>query len=471
MTLLKSLGLRTFAACAALLALASVPASAQYGGYGGFGGMGNGLGMGTPDSAGSSGGSSPRLSFAPWISANGTYTETSASASNITPATHGYGYGGAAGISGGKAWNRTSFGGLYTASYQHFSGNSAYAGLSHAGAVSVQHRATDRLTVFGSEFMGSSNGGYGYGAPAGTFGGWGTVGSGVLSDLAPGGVGNWNLGSNGLVDNETFGTRVGYSGTSGGISYRASMRSSFSAVGSASFVRRKGYALSDLNSYSGGGQYSYSLSQRSQIGLFYQYGQFSYPQLFGGNRVNQTGITYQVKFTPQTTLTVSGGAYQFRSTYVGSVVMDPGLSGLLGQSSILSVQDRKQLGWIGSANVTRSWHRWSALANYDHGVNPGNGFILASRRDNASASLSTSFGRISLGAFVAYYRLSGILQQGASTEGASAGGNVGVRLVSDIYMGFGAGYSNYSTNASARRSARFASVNITWSPSEAAFRF
>ncbi|MBI4891118.1 MAG: hypothetical protein HY821_10880 [Acidobacteria bacterium] len=470
MTLLNLLGSRTFAACAALLAISSIPASAQYGGFGGFGGMGNGLGMGAPDSAGTSGGSSPRLSFAPWISATGSYYETLASASNHTPSTHSYGYGGAAGLSGGKAWNRTSLAGMYTASYQHYNGSYS-SGISQVGALSVQHRASDRVTVFASEFLGSSNGGYGYGAPAGNFGGWGTVGSGALADLAPGGVGNWSLGSNGLVDNETFATRVSYSGTTGGVSYRPSLRSSLSAVGSASFVRRKGYNLSDLNSVSGGGQYAYMFSQQTQLGVFYQFGQFSYPQLFGGNKVNQTGISLMHRFNPQTSMTVTGGAYQFRTTYLGSVQMDPTLSGLLGQSSILSVSNIKQIGWMGSASLNRAWRRWSAAANYDHGINPGNGFILASRRDNATLSGSTNLSRLNIGAFAGYYRLSGVIQHGASTDGVSLGVNTGFRIAGDLFFGVSAGYSNYSTNTSARRWSRFASVSVSWSPSDAAFRF
>jgi hypothetical protein len=444
------------------------PVAAQYGGFGGFGGAGTGMGIPTQGNLTQG----PRLEFRPWISANGTYREYMQSATSAdTPTTGTFGYGGAGGLSGGKAWSKTMLGGFYTGSYQHNTNGRYVGGLSQVGGLTVQHSATERLTIFASEFIGSSNGGYGYGTPAGAFGGWGTAGSGVLADLAPGGVGFGDPGSNGLVDNEAFGTRVNYMGTSGGVNYRPNLRWSYGAMGTAAFVRRKGNGLNDLDSYSGSGHVGYQISQSSQVGAYYQYGQFSYPGLFGGNRAQMVGGNYSVAFGPQTTLRLMAGAYRFDSTFLGQVPMDPALSGLLGQSTILTVTGTRRLGWTGSARLARSWRNWGGSIGYDHGLNPGNGVILVSERDSANGSVSTSMGRLSFGGFGGYYRMTGLLQSGASTESISFGASVGVRLMADLHLGFNGGFSKYLTNTSANQWSKFASVHLTWSPREAAFRF
>lgn len=461
---------------AAVLLAASVrPAEAQYGGIGGFGGIGTGLGGGAGMGAGAAGGAtgqSPRLSFAPWLSANGTYSDALLSAGPATtPSRDFYGYGGAAGMSGGRAWTRTSLAGFYTGSYQHYQGNYVRKGLSQAGGLSVQHKAGEKVTIFATQFAGSSNGGYGYGAGAGAFGGWNMAGTGVLSDLAPGGLGFGDPGSNGLVDNEVTSTRVNFTGTSGGVTYQPNMRWTYSVFGSGAFVRRSANGLSDLNSFSGGGQASYLLDQKTKLGAFYTYGRFSYPNLFGGNTVQQTGLFLTHQITPETSITVMAGGYQFRTNALGRVALDPGLAGLLGQSSVLEVRDIQRMGWIGSATVSRSWRNWSARLGYNRSAGPGNGLILASSRDMAMGSLTSGVGRFSYGAYASYYMFKGIIQNGANTASFSAAGTCGVRMFGDMYLGFSAGYSRFETNTSAEQWRRFLSAHLTWSPKDAAFRF
>lgn len=470
MTNLLGRASRALTATVLLLAAAALPAAAQYGGMGGFGGIGSGMGMGGSAAGGTV--SSPRLEFRPWLSANGTYSEAMQSVNSTNlPARDYYGYGGAAGMSGGRAWTRTALAGFYTGSYQRYNGRVLRAGLSQVGGLTVQHHVSERVTLFGTQFAGTSNGGYGYGAGAGVMGGWGMVGGGALADLAPGGVGFSDLGSNGLVDSEAFGTRVNFTGTSGGISIRQSLRWAYTLMGSGSVVRRAGAGLSGLNSYSTAGQVSYFLSQETRVGAYYSYGRFSYPKLFGGNEIQQTGVHFSHRITTQTTLSLMAGGYQFRTEKIGQVAMDPSIAGLLGQGSVLEIQNLKRYGWLGTASLARAWRNWSSALSYNHGANPGNGVILASERDTVVGSLSSGIGRASVGAFGGYYRYSGLIQGRAKTESISMGGSFGIRVFSDIHLGLNAGYSRFETGALAQQWRRFASVHLTWSPSDAAFRF
>lgn len=468
--MMRSPGLRVrLLNAAALLLLAASPcALAQYGGIGGFGGAGAGMGSMSDSSASQS----PRVSFRPWVSANGTYSEIlSQNAPGVLPQADTYGYGAAVGVSGGKAFTRTMVAGFYTASYQRYSQSLYSRGLNQVGGITVQHKASERTTLFASEFAGSSNGGYGYGAAAGAFGGWGVTGSSIFGDLGAGGIGFSDPASNGLVDNELFSTRVHYTGTSGGVSYQPNLRWNFTATGSGSFVRRKANGLSDLNAYSAGGQTAYRVNQSTQVGGFYQFGEFTYPNRFGGNRVHQAGLMTRYRWGPSVTVSLMAGAFRYNSTFLGQVAIDPILAELLGQGTSLSISKLSRTGWTGAVALNRSWHNWSANVAYNRGVSPGNGVMLVSKRDAVTGGASTSVGRLSLGAFGGYYELSGLLQSGTSTRNGSVGGTAGVRLVGNLYLGTSAGYSRFETNATKAQWRRFVAVHLTWSPEDAAFRF
>jgi hypothetical protein len=431
-------------------------------GLGGLRGMGglDDVDTGTPPS---------RLAFRPWISANGTYTQTLGQLRAEGLRRDFYGYGGAGGVSGAKGWERTSLAAFYTVNYQRWTGSRGFGGASQVAGVSVSHRATDKVGVYATQFAGSSLGGFGYGAPAGVFGGWGVTGAAMLPLAGIPGGPLTDLGENGLVDNELFGTRVNFYGTSGGVNYRPNLRWNFGGGAQAGFVRRKGPGLRDLNSagvFGGGG---YRLGQRTAIGGSYGYSQFSYPKLFGNNRAQFAGLRLTHQLTPQTSVAVGGGVYRMKTTFLGRVDIDPVVAELLGVGTQLEVQQRSFYGWSAMASLRRNWREWGVSVGYMHGLNPGNGLILASRRDSVFGSAGRGIGRFSFGLYGGYFRWSGLLQNTVLKSG-SAGVSTGTRIVGDLYMGVNGGYS-YFESTGPKRWQRFVSAHLTWSPSQAAFRF
>jgi len=457
-------GARSATGKAALAALVCWGAAC---GQWGVGGAGGGVpGGGDPGQMDPS-----RFAFRPWISANGTYSQVLGTDQVPAGARRNfYGYGGAAGLSGGKSWERTSVGLFYTANYQRYSGSSFAEGMSQVGGISVSHRMSDSVSVFATQMAGSSLGGFGYGAPAGVFGGWGLAGTGLLSDAGLFAAPLGDLAGNGLVDNELFNTRVNFYGTSGGLSYQPNLRWAFSGGGQAGYVRRKGRGLRDLNSAGAFGNASYRISRQTTVGAVYGFSTFSYPKLFGGNRAHFAGLTLSHELSPQTRLTLRFGGYRMDTTFLGSVAVDPEIAALLGVSTQIEVQKRQFYGWQGTATLSRSWRAWGASVGYTHGLNPGNGVILASRRDSVYGSAGRTIGRVSLGLYGGYYRWSGLLQRSELKSG-NFGASTGLRLVKDLYLGLNGGYSFFDTTAQPRRWQRFASVHLTWSPSAAAFRF
>jgi len=433
----------------------------------GVGGLGGGLvgggNMGNMDPS--------RAAFRPWVSANGAYSQTLGQ-DRVQPGTRRdfYGYGGAAGISGVKAWERTSLGLFYTVNYQRFNGRAGLAGMSQVAGVTVQHRATNRVGLFASQLAGSSLGGFGLGAPAGVFGGWGVAGVSLLpqADLLGGPLDEF--GANGLVDNELFSSRVNFYSTSAGARYQPTMRWSFQGALQASFVRRKGRGLSDLNSTGVIGGASYRMSQRTAVGFRYGYSTFSYPALFGDNRAQFAGVALSHQLSPQTQVSLQFGGYRMDTKFLGAVAVDPEIALLLGVAAQLEVQKRQFYGWQGTAALNRSWRQWGTSIGYSHGVNPGNGVILASKRDAVFGSAGRSFGRASFGVFGGYFRWSGLLQR-SSLESASVGASTGMRIAGDLFMGLNGGYSYFETPTAPRQWRRFVALHLTWSPSAAAFRF
>lgn len=449
------------ALAAAFLAGMAGTAAGQWGGWGTGG---------TPATDDPSGAQPSRISFRPWISANGAYTQPLGGQDLPGQRRDFYGYGASAGVSGARAWERTSVAGFYTANYQRWTGRGFRAGMSQVGGVSVSHQLTGRLGLYATQFAGSSLGGFGYGAPAGIFGGFGIAGAALLPSGGLFGAPLSDVANNGLVDNELFSTRVHFFGTSGGVTYRPSLRWSFGGGAQANFVRRKGPGLQDLNSAGVFAHAGYQPGQQTQIGFNYGYSEFSYPGLFGDNRAQFAGVGVYHRLSPQTSISLSGGVFRLNTRFLGAVQTDPAIAALLGVSTLLEVQKRSFHGWQGNAAIQRRWREWGFSLGYMHGVNPGNGAILASRRDSVFGSAGRGFQRVSVGVFGGYFRWSGLLQN-TRLDSGSAGASLGVRMAGDLYLGFNGGYSYFETATSATRWQRFVSAHLTWSPSAAAFRF
>lgn len=411
------------------------------------------------------------FSFRPWISAYGSYLQ--ALGTGLFPdrtRRNFYGYGGSAGISGGRVWERTSVGLFYTANYQRFHGQRLAEGMSQVAGVSVSHRVTERVGLFASQLAGSSLGGFGYGAPAGIFGGWGVAGAVLMPPPGPFGVPLVDAADNGLVDNEIFGSRVHFYATSGGVLYQPGLRWLLSAGGQAGYVRRRGRGLQDLNSAGGFGQAAYRISQRTAVGASYGFTTFSYPRYFGDNRAQVAAFFLSHQVSPQTTINLSTGGFRMDTTFLGTVAAEPEIAELLGTPLQLEVQKRRYYGWIGRASVSRRWRAWGGSLAYVHGLVAGNGVMLASRRDSVYGSASRGLGRFHVGAHGGFFRWSGLLQNARLTSG-QASVSTGLRLAGSLYTGVNGGYSFFDSPAQPRRWQRFVSAHLTWSPNAAAFRF
>jgi hypothetical protein len=453
------------------LLAAALSCYGQFGGPGGFGGSG---GFGDIQSAGSgrtAGGN--RMTLRPWISVNGNYGQNAPFFEDGMQTGNSddfFGASAAAGLSGGKAWSRTSLAGMATGSYNFYNSDSPYRGGNVSGAIGLSHMFSKSLGIAVSEMAGSTFGGLGYGG----WNGYGNYGSAAMQAFQVFENGNPAFGDpnlNGVVSQEVFGNRVTYSGTSGTLRYQPSRRWTTGAGGSYYVVKREGQSLSDSQSLSGTAMVSYRLNRRSYLGGGYVYSRFTYPQIFGDTNAQQVYLQYTVMFNDRSRLNVWGGGALIRGEAIGTIALDPALAELLGQPTQQVVANVRATSGVGGATYNYSW-RWANFgAGFTRGVSPGNGALYTSIYDSAYAALSRSLGdRMSIGATANWYRSNDVIVAGSHAEGRSASAAWGWMIGKGFNFTLSGGFQT-SILPNGRGRGAIATAGINWSPSNEPFRF
>lgn len=241
--------------------------------------------------------------------------------------------------------------------------------------------------------------------------------------------------------------------------------------GGTSQTRRSG-VLSGLNSYGGGGFAGYRFSQRTMMRLMYGYSRFEYPKLFGGNEAQYAAISLQQQFTPRLVGYVQVGGNQIHIKSFGAVAVDPAIAALLGTGGVLTVTDRRINGMGGGAGLNYSRGRTGMNVAYDRGLTPGNGVLLASKRESVMAGASfTASTRTSLGISANYNKMSDLLRTTAKTDFYSVQGNLGFRVVDQVHLSVFGGYRAPTVSGATLPAQAFAGVGLSWSPEGSLFRF
>jgi len=379
-----------------LAALVSPASLAQFVGTGGLGGFGGNGGFGSlgivTDSQGAP--RSSKLIWRPWLNVSGSYVENTTyinDAGTVTTIADSFAASGGWGISGSKSIDSTALELTYMGSALVRSGASDLRGTSHLFVLGASHRFNRNFYAGFQQLLGSSLGGYGFGSGFSGIG-IGPWGFGALQSPVQGGLpGFGNSAINGFVDDEVFANRVNFSGSFGSAGYRLGLRSNLSFSGGAALVRRRDAMLADTNIYSGSVSYAYALSQKTELGAGYSLATFKYPNRFGTNVVQGTGLYFGRRLGPRTGILGSAGITLFTSEFVGVVQVDPELSEALGVTGTASVVKARRSTFTGGLTA---FHR-TDLANFSfflyRGVVPGNGILYGGVRDIASLGASRTF--------------------------------------------------------------------------------
>jgi hypothetical protein len=450
----------------------SVPVRAQVG-FGGMGGLGGSSAMPRGDGTSNPSG----IGIMPFVSAMGTFNRIVGIPPNESffGRKDTWGASASGGLSGGKSWEHTSLGvGLYGGAFYWPYSQDKWTG-NYLGSISVAHMASPRLSFSVSEIAGSSIGGYGVGASFGGLGAFGSLGSLGFGSLPYGpGVGSSGMGSstqNGLVDAELFNSRTNFTASNGGLNYRLTERWTASASGGAAFVRRTNSLFSNDWEYAGG-QISYQIDSRSQVGFLYQYSWMQYPNAFGNVRSQIAGVTYEIQLNKRTKLQAFGGAFNIHSTFIGIVPIAPEIADLLGTSTSYEIQAVQYYSGTFGASIAQGYQRSSWSASYWRGISPGNGLALTGVRDVATVGYSISGPhRLNLYLNATASKQNSVVGLRRTSYNYQASAGTGYRLFANISWNVSAGWASVQFTGQPNRSSLFAMTGFTWSPRDGAFVF
>lgn len=435
-------------------------AAAQVGGYGGFGQAGRTmLNVGEPNRQ-----SAGEFGLRPWAMVSGNYfTDQVPQPDGALRRTEGYGGFAGYGVAGGKAWYRTSLGMNLTGMYRPSIGTFKRTLNSHVLTLGVSHLTGPRTRVSAAASGGYSNGGMGFGGAG--------LGSGMMLPFGTGNImqmgavdfGNPN--DNAFVDEEVFNIGTLFAGTTGGIVHQISERWSTGAGGSSFLARRRYSGLAQSDGKSAYALAAYNIDRTSLLGVQYAHSWFSFRGLFGGNRAHMLNLFYQKSLGPKTMANFSAGAFRLRTTFIGAAPIDPAFAELMPGFQSFEVKEGSATGFMAAGTVARTFRNGMVGATYTRGLTPGNGLVLASRRDRATLTASTGLpGRFGLGGMISYGELRGLQQIGLRTQNLSIAGGVNRVLGAGFGFGLSGGYRTFKFNNGPAVKGQFASLGITWSP-------
>lgn len=449
------------------LALLAMPAAGQMGGFGGFGTMsGSMLNVGGPNSAGAE-----RFSIYPWLMMSGNYS------TSVQPQSDGadvrrsfYGAMAGYGLGGRKSWYRTSLGVNFSGMYRPKFGAAPRSFSANTLALGLSHLSGPRTRISAGLSTGYSNGGMGFGA--GMIGGGLAMPFGSGAFMRAGQVDLGNPNENGIVDNELFDVGTLFGGLTVGVVHQLGQRWNVGAGGGTFLTRRRYRGLQEMQGFSGYGLASLMIDRTSSLGVQYAEQHFTYRGLFGNNRSQSTNVFYHKQLSTTVSTGASVGAFRFTSRFIGRVAVDSALQELLGGFTSFEVQEVDRVGFIGNAFISKVFPVGSLSAAYFRGVTPGNGVLLASRRDQGSLVFGSGLpGGFSAGLMAMYGRSSSMQQAGLVSSNWMGSGTIGRQLGAGFSTMFSAGYREFSVGTGVPVAARFINVGLTWTPRDAVLVF
>jgi hypothetical protein len=296
------------------------------------------------------------------------------------------------GAYGTHSWRRTTIGLDYRGDYRQATRFAGYNGTNQALSLDLTHDASRRTRLFFRQTGGSTNR---------AFGGF----------VAPSVV---DPNSFNLANNEVFDTRMYFSQTGAGVSYRTSARATYTLFVDGFFTKRPDRRLIGVAGYRGSAAAEYRVSGRTTVGGTYQYTSFEFKRAFGSAEMHGATLLLVRRFTRNIELNVSGGPAYLISTGTQRVQLSPEVAALLGRSA--GVEAFRSKHWVPQVSATLSYalERSRLTGVYMSGVTPGNGVFLTSQMESVSLGYSfTGVRKLSLGTSARYSRMK---SKGASLE-------------------------------------------------------
>jgi hypothetical protein len=267
---------------------------------------------------------------------------------------------------------------------------------------------------------------------------------------------------------EVFDGRVFSFFTQGSVTYQMNSRLSINLSGGGFMTRRASTSLYGDTGFQAGADIAYRLTRQTTTGIYYGYTHFDYIGTYGSTDVNTVGVDYSIAFDANTQLITRLGASRLETTGLNSVALNPLLALLLGTNSTLEAVYLKNFTPDLNVQLRRQVQNLALTLGYARGVTPGNGVMLTSIQQSATAGLSFKAGRNwNLGNSAGWTNLSSFGTTTQKYESIFLSTSVNRKIYRSLTWHFGFSFNRYLFDSTGflRNSTSF-STGLVWSPGD-----
>jgi hypothetical protein len=302
-------------------------------------------------------------------------------------------------LTGRHRWKRDQIGLSYTGNYSEYFAQNTYSnlsGLNNSLNLDYAHVFSRRFQFHLVESLQDLSQNYPLENPA----------------LQPGSsVANISLATSPNI--QLLNNTVHQSYTQAGVTYRQTARLSYDGTVSYFIVGQTEAGLIGMRGEQVGGDLNYRWTSRTTVGAYYSFTDYNYSHDVSHASSNGAGLIYSYAITRHMQLRTRFGLSQIKSRAYETIALPPELAAILGRSESLINASSSFSTTDVSGQLIRDFgkSRTASLA-FARGESPGNGLLLTSVEETATAGYSSTFfkRRVPVSVGVSYSSLNATLQ-------------------------------------------------------------
>jgi hypothetical protein len=266
---------------------------------------------------------------------------------------------------------------------------------------------------------------------------------------------------------EAFDGRVFSLFNQGNVTWKVNARLSINFSGAGFLTRRATTSLYGDTGYQAGADAAYRITRRVTVGGYYGYTHFDYIGLYGGSDVNTVGVTYSIAFTRRTELSTRIGASRVETTGLNQVPLSPFLAAILGTpSTVEAIYSRNYTPDV-NVQIRHTVSNLSFSLAATRGVTPGNGIILTSVEEGASAGVNYKTKRWNFSSTAGYDSLGGYATTNYKYASVFINGSVYRKIARQLDWHGRVDYHHYTfNNTNFLRDVYILSTGLVWTPGD-----
>jgi hypothetical protein len=283
-------------------------------------------------------------------------------------------------LSGRHSWKRDQIGISYSGNYSYYLSRDAFnnlSGMNNSLNLDYGRVLSRRMSFHVVESLQDLSQNYSLENPA----------------LEPGSnLANINISTSPSI--QLLNNTIHQSSTQASMTYHQTARLSYDATASYFIIGQTEVGLTGMRGQQFGGDMNYRWTRKATVGAYYSFTNYEYSHNVSHSSSNSAGLIYSYALDRHTQLRTRLGATRIQSRAYETVALPPELAAILGVGD--SIVNSSALGWTSdiSVQLVRDFgkNRTASVA-YAHGESPGNGLLLASVNETATAGFSTSLMR------------------------------------------------------------------------------